>query len=194
MKKSLIAMAILSLLFSQNSLAQKSTTEYRTLSKNIRPQAQMQIAMPNGELFDFSYDLKMADALFPNPLMSTIRLGSNENEHSISFWDKIMTTEDSSLNIGNEKLPITCIFVHGQDNRNISELSPLFPQFIMNIYIVVGDYTCAGPLNPGWPQNGGKKELWDTYIHYQIKDPTIMLPTDITLRLRWNEYSAYLNK
>ena len=193
MKNCFIKISFLLVLFSESLWAQKNENDYRTLSKNIRPSVQMQMTMPNGELFKFSYDLKMTDTLFPNPLLSSIRLGSSENEYSISFWDKIMTSDDSSLNIGNEKLPITCIFVHGQDNRKISDLSPLFPQFIMNVYVVVGDYTCAGPLNPGWPQNGGKKELWDTYVHYVIKDPTIMLPTEIKLRLRWNEYNALLN-
>lgn len=176
------------------SYSLKNISDYRQLTKTVRPHSEFQITLPNGQLLDFSYQLELTEALYNNPLISSLHLGSGDNDFSISFWDKVFTSENSSLNIGNEKLPITCIYIHGQDNRQINDLSPLFPQFLMEVYIVVGNYTCTGPINPGWPANGGKKELWDTYIHYKIKDPTIMLPTETVLRLRWNEYNAYLTR
>ena len=64
----------------------------------------------------------------------------------------------------------------------------------MRVYLVANDYSCTGPINPGWPDNGGKEETWDTYVYFEIRDPTIMLPVEAHLRYRWNEYKSVLVK
>ena len=57
---------------------------------------------------------------------------------------------------------------------------------------MANDFSCQGPIRPGWPRTGGNKENWDTYLHYEIRDPTIMLPQDALIRYRWNETKAVL--
>ncbi len=94
--------------------------------------------------------------------------------------------------IGERKLPLTCVFIHGQDHRFSGKDDPLFPDLLLKVYLVANDFSCTGPLNPGWPSNGGKMETWHTYLYYEVRDPTIMLPVEIKLRDFWNEYSAIL--
>ena len=107
-----------------------------------------------------------------------------------NFWDKVFVTDDSNLVLNGETIPITCIFINGQDNRFSGKDTPLIPDFFMQVYLVANDYTCTGPINPNWPLASGKKETWDTYVYYEIRDPTIMLPTEIKIRYRWEEYKA----
>ncbi len=109
------------------------------------------------------------------------------------FFDRIFLKDGSTLHVGGQDLPLTCVFVSGQDNRFSGDHNPLFPQFILKVHFVANDFSCVGPINPGWPGSGGKKEAWDTYVHYSIKDPTIMLPVDAGLRYRWNEFEALLD-
>ena len=111
-----------------------------------------------------------------------------------SFWDRILFTDDSFININGEKLPLTCIFIIGQDNRFTDPKmnSPLLPEFILKVYLVANDYSCQGPMKPGWPATGGRQENWNSYIYYEVRDPTIMLPVDAKLRYRWNDYNVVL--
>jgi hypothetical protein len=91
-----------------------------------------------------------------------------------------------------QKSPLTCVFVDAQDNRSMQKTSVLFPEIVMRIYLVANDFTCSGPLRPGWPATGGRKENWDTYLYFEVKDPTIMLPLDPLLRYRWEEHNLVL--
>jgi hypothetical protein len=127
-----------------------------------------------------------------------------ENGHIGSSWGcAVLQTKEafrvmdllkdgSVLKLGDEQLPLTCIHVSGQDNRFSGKKTPLIPDLIFKIIFVANDFSCSGPITPGWPESGGRKEAWSTYLFYVVKDPTIMLPVDAKIRYRWNEFEAVL--
>jgi hypothetical protein len=169
---------------------------YRDLVLRIRTQAEFKVPMPaNGDLH-FDYKMDFDQPKWKDPIMDdypvTDDMGKPNGKFIRFFWDKIFLKEGSYVNVGGEQIPLTCIHVDGQDNRYSGKSGPLIPDFVLKIKFVANDWTCTGPINPGWPGNGGKKEAWDTYIQYTIKDPTIMLPIDAELRYRWAEYTAVL--
>lgn len=167
---------------------------YRQLVLKIRNKATFKVAMPSGSDLQVNYELKFGTPLWDVPVIFELSLelgASSQAGNFRQFWDKIFVAEDSFLQAGGEKIPLTCVFVDGLDNRSIKD-SPLQPDFLLKIFIVAQDFNCAGPLNPGWPTNGARKELWDTYIYYEVRDPTIMLPVESRIRYRWSEFSAIL--
>jgi hypothetical protein len=119
---------------------------------------------------------------------------SNPNKFYRTFYDRIFLKDGSKINVGDDFLPLTCIFIKGQDNRYSGNTSPLFPKIVLKVYLVANDFSCIGPINPGYPDNGGKEETWDTYLNFEIRDPTIMLPVESLFRYRWNEFKAILIK
>lgn len=168
---------------------------YRNLTLNIRPQGEFSIPFP-GVKSSISYSVQFGQPVYDKPMLSDIPWGSGNNSKYFyrSFWDRILFKDGSHLLINGEKLPLTCVFVSGQDNRFSKEdrYSPALPEFVLKIYLVANDFSCQGPLKPGWPATGGREENWDTYLYFEIKDPTIMLPVDAKLRYRWNEYDVVL--
>lgn len=162
---------------------------YRGLTNRIRTDGQFRIYMPDGRHQDIKYHFKLAKALYPQPIVSDQNWGVNDIVRL--FWDRILFDDESYLEVGGERLPLTCVFVSGQDNR-FSKGGILTPEFLIRIYLVANDFACQGPIRKGWPQIGGKKEAWDTYMHYEVRDPTIMLPQEAKLRYRWNETNAVL--
>ena len=165
---------------------------YRNFTLKVRPSGNFKIPMPSNGDLRFSYEFKFANPLFEKPIVYDFSLDENKTTFYRHFWDKIFFQDGSYINVGGEQVPLTCVFLSGQDNRLSGKDTPLIPDFFMKVYLVANDYTCTGPLNPGWPNNGGKKETWDTYIYYEIRDPTIMLPTEIKVRYRWVEFPAIL--
>lgn len=165
---------------------------YRNMNLRIRPLVHFKVPMPNGKDLEFSYEMKFSKPFFEKPLTADFKLSLSGDQFYRHFWDKIFVEDGSVLNIGAEQLPLTCVYVNGQDNRNAKKGNPLIPDFILKVYLVANDFSCTGPINPGWPATGGKKETWDTYVYYEIKDPTIMLPMEAKIRYRWNEFPAYL--
>jgi hypothetical protein len=171
---------------------------YRQMVLRIRNAAEFKVPMPaNGDLH-FSYKLEFADPKWPETstgeYLMTDDSGYPNGKFIRFFWEKIFLKDGSYIEVGGEQIPLTCIHVDGQDNRKSGKNGPLMPDFILKIKFVANDWTCTGPINPGWPENGGKKESWDTYLQYTIKDPTIMLPVDAELRYRWSEFQAVLVK
>lgn len=169
---------------------------YRDLILKVRTQGEFKVAMPDkGDLF-FDYKMELDTPKWDAPIVSDYPISSpGEGKKFIrSFWDKVFLKEGSYINVGGEQIPLTCIHVAGQDNRQSGKTGPLLPDFIIKYMFVANDWTCNGPLNPGWPGNGGKKEAWETYLHYEVRDPTIMLPTEAGLRFRWSEFQAVLVK
>lgn len=165
---------------------------YRDLTLKIRNQAAFMVPFP-GMQSAINYSFQFGQPVYREPLMNDMKMGSENSYFFRSFWDRILFNDDSYLLINGEKLPLTCVFVIGQDNRFLDKnSSPLLPEIILKIYLVANDYSCQGPIKPGWPETGGQKENWDTYLHYEIRDPTIMLPVEAKLRYRWNEYNVVL--
>jgi len=162
---------------------------YRDFTLKVRTKGTFKVPMPsNGDLF-FNHEFKLSTPLWELPKMFDFSLDADKKKFYRHFWDKYFFQDGSYLQVGGEKVPLTCIFLSGQDNR-FSKESPLIPDFVMKIYLVANDFTCTGPINPGWPGNGGKKETWDTYVYYEIRDPTIMLPAEVKIRYRWVEFPA----
>jgi hypothetical protein len=164
--------------------------EYRALTLKIRPKGRFKVPMV-GTSPEFNYAMNFGAPLFEKPIVNDFVL-SDPKYFFRNFYDKVFLEDGSYLKVNGEEIPLTCVFVKGQDNRYSGKSGPQFPEILLKIYLVANDFTCTGPINPGWPENGGKKETWDTYLYYEVRDPTIMLPTEITLRYRWNESHAIL--
>ena len=166
---------------------------YRKFTEKVRSEGVFKIPMPaNGDL-QFNYKFMWDTPIYKEPRLADVPVAAGASEFFRSFWDRIAVKDGSVLKLGDEEIPVTCIYISGQDNR-YSKTSTLFPDYVIRVYIVANDFSCVGPINPGWPQNGGKKEMWDTYLYYEVRDPTIMLPTEVHLRYRWNEFKAVLIK
>jgi hypothetical protein len=167
---------------------------YRNLNLSIRKTGAFMIPMPGLQKTEFSYNLEFDKPLWPLPLVNEMPTRYSDPKFFFYrlFYDKIFLKEGSSLQLNGEEIPLTCVFVDGLDNRNNGNPSPLFPQFVMKVYLVANSFSCQGPIRPGWPESGGKEEAWDTYLYFEVHDPTIMLPVEIKLRYRWNEFEAVL--
>ena len=163
---------------------------YRDLTLKVRNRAEFSIPFP-GVQSSITYSFELDQPLYDEPMLSDFHF-NDEPGFTRSFWDRILLKDGSHMLVNGEKIPLTCIFISGQDNRFGRELSPLYPEFIIEVFLVANDYSCQGPLKPGWPDTGGKPESWGTYLYYEIRDPTIMLPTDAKLRYMWNEYNIVL--
>ncbi len=171
---------------------------YRDLVLRIRSQAEFKVPMPaNGDMH-FDYKMEFDQPKWPEPIIGEFPLTDSSMKPTGKFYrvffDKIFLKEGSYMTVAGEQIPLTCIHVEGQDNRFSGNPDPRFPQLILKIIFVANDWTCQGPINPGWPESGGKEQAWDTNIHYEVRDPTIMLPVESGLRYRWNEYSSVLVK
>jgi hypothetical protein len=165
---------------------------YRDMILQIRDQGSFRVPMPNGDL-PFSYKFEWSDPIYQLPVVNDTSVDMDHPKlFWREFWDRIGLKDGSYALINGEQVPLTCVVVQGQDNRYAGRASPLIPEFILTVYLVANDYTCQGPIRPGWPQTGGRKENWDTYIKYEVRDPTIMLPVDPLLRYRWSEFNGYL--
>ncbi len=176
-------------------LEQKNRKEYRNLSLKVRTDGTFMVPMPNGQNPRVEYSFHLKEPVWPQPAIIVSPVNPEKDSYSLLYYEKFLTTPDSYLKIGEDQLPLTCIYIKGQDNRYLKNFgSPLFPGIRLEVYLVTNSFDCMGPKNPGFPFNGKKEELWDTYIYYVIRDPTIMLPADAKLRYRWNEYAAVLVK
>lgn len=165
---------------------------YRALTEKIRPDGEYRIFMPDGRHQDIKYHFKFGAPVYREPMINDLQWDPPRKDVLRSFWDRILFEDESYLEVGGERLPLTCVFIQGQDNRFSGQSGPVLPQIILKVFLVANDYACQGPVRPGWPSTGGRREAWDTYLHYEIHDPTIMLPQDVKLRYRWNEFDAVL--
>ena len=172
---------------------------YRGLNLTLRPSAKFKLPLPSpagaGEI-QIQYRFQWGDPLWKQPDITDVSmvLGTVASVPIFvrNFVDKIFLREDSVLKVGGEELPLTCVYIDAKDNRFSGKNTPLIPDFFFSVYLVVGSFDCQGPINPGWPFNGKERELWNTYLYYEIRDPTLMLPTAVKLRYRSNEYSLVL--
>lgn len=176
-----------------SNVNQKELQLYRDLTLKIRNSAEFKVPMIGLDQ-TYSYQLEFADPIYKTPIVGDLPLSNEPTKFYRQFWDRVMLKDGSHALINGEEIPLTCIFISGQDNRNSGNTDPRFPQFIMKVYLVANDYSCVGPINPGFPTTGGKEEAWDTYLYFEIKDPTIMLPVESKIRYRWNEFHSVLVK
>jgi hypothetical protein len=148
--------------------------------------------MPGGPSQAFSYQFTFANPVFANPLTAQFQVSVDSSAYFVRFWDKLLLQDGSALQLGDAKVPLTCVFVDGQDNTQAGVTSPLVPDHVLKVYLVANDYSCIGPINPAWPASGVRRETWDTYLYFEIRDTTIMTPTEVKIRYRWNEFPAVL--
>ena len=163
---------------------------YRDFTLHVRPQGSFQVPMPGGPAQAFSYSLDFGAPLYPAPSTADFFVDPDLSTFYRKFWDRVLLKDGSVLQLGDTKVPLTCVFVDGQDNTKSGNTSPLLPDYVLKIYLVANDFSCVGPVNPNWPQAGGRPETWDTYLYFEIRDTTIMTPTEVKIRYRWNEYPA----
>lgn len=192
--KSLLTISWLSILIYSSAWGnptQEDLEYYRHLTLNLRTAAGFKVSLMNEDKF-FDYFIELGSPIYANPVVTDFPLMDQPEKFSRKFFDRILLKDGSKINLNGEDIPLTCIFVSGQDNRYMGNTDPRFSQFIMKVYLVANDYSCTGPINPGWPANGGKKENWDTYVYYEVRDPTIMLPVESKIRFRWNEFHSVL--
>ncbi len=162
---------------------------YRSLTLKVRKNAHFRVPMPSNGDLKFQYGLTWGAGILKLPLVRDFTFEPGSSQFFRNFWDKVSLEDGSFLEVGGEQVPLTCIYLEGRDNR-FSKTSPLIPDFLLKIYLVANDFTCTGPINPGWPANGGKRETWDTYVYFEVRDPTVMLPIEAKIRYRWSEFSA----
>ncbi len=160
---------------------------YREMVLNIRKEGFFELALPTADRPLIYYQFEWPESL--PEMREPIDLPIGADKFYRIFFDRLLFKDGSYLSIGEEKLPLTCLFVEGQDNRFSGKDTPVLPQILLKIYLVANDFSCTGPLNPGWPGNGMRKENWDTFLYYEVRDPTIMLPVEARLRYRWNEFA-----
>lgn len=192
----LVIMGVCSARMARAETIAPSAPFYRDFTMKVRKVANFKVPVPGSADFSFHYELDQSTPLLPtfaDPLLSDLPSVPPEPQgYFRKFWDKVLLKDGSYVQLGDQKIPLTCIFISGQDNRFLGVPNPLFPEYLIKVYLVANDYTCTGPVNPGWPATGSKKETWDTYIYYEVRDPTIMLPTEVKLRYRWAEYTGVL--
>ena len=163
---------------------------YREFTMRIQNKGTFRVFMPDGRHSDINYEFEFGEPVYPEVMMGDYLVETGKSYFYRNFYDRILVKDGSFIEIGGEKLPLTCVVVAAQDNRFSGPKSPVIPDYIFKIHLVANDFACQGPVRPGWPNSGGRKENWDTFLHFEVKDPTIMLPTDTEVRYRWNEYNA----
>lgn len=162
---------------------------YRQLTNSIKPQSQFKVSLLNRDEF-YDYSIELGKAIYDHPIISDLPIMDQPSYFYRNFWDRILLKEGSVVTINGQKIPLTCIFVSGQDNRNMGINDSYFPQLIIRVYLVANDFSCTGPINPGFPGKGDKEEAWDTYLYFEINDPTTMLPVEAKIRYKWNEFRS----
>lgn len=162
------------------------------LTSRIRLQQNFKMNVKVNEKSEFSYQIKLEKPVYDMPVFADIHNWGSDTAYFRGFWDLFQTTQDSVLKVGNELLPINCVFISAQDNRHIENNPiPLLSEYLMEVYLVVGTDMCTGgPFNPNNPLYGAEQIAWDTYVYYRIKAPTIMQPIDALLVYRKNQYHA----
>lgn len=187
MKKCFIL--IISLLCSSWTWAENRGSEpgfYRELTHRLSTVGSFTINMVGAKQhIHFKYSL--AKPIYAEPIVSDARLGLEPRYFFRAFWDRIFLAEGSYLEMDGERLPLTCIFINGQDNRYANISDPRIPQVLMRIYLVTKDKTCVGPMNPNYPHDGTIPETWDNYLYYELKHPETLVPNGARLRRNWND-------
>jgi len=166
---------------------------YREFTQRVRSSGVFEIPMASGGNQKFEYQFAQGAPRTSEPTTTDIYLDTTGDLFVRRFFDKIYLKDGSSIVLNGERIPLTCVVIDGRDNRFSGKDSVLIPDFVLRVYLVANDYTCTGPINPQWPQSSGRRETWETYLYFEVRDPTIMLPAEIKLRYRWNEFPAIVS-
>lgn len=169
--------------------AGESKEFYRNLILNIWKEANFEVAIPVTPKPDVHYQFEWLESYPSMEESIEFPLETGSDKFYRIFFDRLLLKDGSFLTVNGEIFPLTCLFVEGEDNRFSGKTTPLIPDLLLKIYLVTNDFSCTGPINPGWPGNGTRKENWDTFLYYEVRDPTIMLPVEPILRYRRNEFA-----
>ena len=176
------------LILTAQSLFASEPIVYSDLIHQVRTKSEFFADIPLAGGVDIAYAIELDQSMNQAPSLADFYLAPGGPFFFRTFTDRILLKDGSNIQIGKMVVPATCLFVHGQDNRYSGKDTPLIPDFIIRYYLVANDFSCTGPINPNWPATSSRKETWDTYLYFEVRDPTIMLPTEARLRYRWNEY------
>ena len=132
-----------------------SAQYYRDLTLQIRKTGQFALSFP-GTQSTIEYYLEYGQPVYKEPMLFDSLLNGDKKYFRRLFWDRILVKDGSFVTVNGEKIPLTCVVVSGQDNRfeDKNNISPLLPEFVLKIFFVANDFSCQGPLKPGWPETG----------------------------------------
>ena len=85
---------------------------------------------------------------------------------AIEFYDQFNLSETSFIELENRRMPIYCLWVHGQDNRQLSEM-PGTPELLFTKIIWVAESSSChlGPVRP----SGGA--TWQNFFEVRSINP-----------------------
>lgn len=172
------------------AFAEPSSSEkqfYRDLTRHLSSVGTFSITMA-GTQQKIHFEYSLAKPIYAEPIVVDARIGLNPQYFFRSFWDRIFLSEGSYLELDGKRMPLTCVFINGQDNRYADITDPRIPQILMRVYLVAKDKTCVGPLNPNYPHDGTVEENWDSYLYYELKHPETLFPTGSRVRTNWNDF------
>jgi hypothetical protein len=161
---------------------------YRDLLKTLRRTGTFKVSLPAMAPIPLSYRVTVSRPKTAKPVLIDINAGEG-GRFLRQVFDKLFFDDNSVLKIGDDELPLTCVHLDGQDNRFTGPKSPLTPDFILRIFLVANDYSCTGPLNQD-PSLGPVGPTWDTFLYYEVRDPSTMFPINARLHYRGNNFAV----
>ncbi|MGE3757300.1 MAG: hypothetical protein AB7H97_06065 [Pseudobdellovibrionaceae bacterium] len=161
---------------------------YRRVVLKLPKSAEYTVPLTEPSLAKVTYDIEFGEPIYKKPVIVKTQIYSsdkkNKKTHLIEFFDRIRLKSGSTLNVGPEKFPLTCIYVKGLDNRFAGEKRSEIPNAILRIWLVsTTDPECRGPIDPNWPHASVKRDAWSTFLLLNIKDSD-MRPIDVILRFK----------
>lgn len=166
---------------------------YRRLFLNIPREGNFSLELPGfGKSTEIQYKFD-----WNSPLLDLTKLdlkGSEKSMHRI-WEDRVMTVRNASWltieGLSQGKLPITCVYVFGQDTLNPKGKPNDFPRFILKVQLVINDNDCKGPVETKPDVYVTNTDLWETALTFQLRGDgatNLMYPIEPKLRYLRNEF------
>jgi hypothetical protein len=89
---------------------------YRAMTLRIRNSGEFKVPTP-GTNTSVSYNFEFNRPIYKEPVIGDLHFPIGEAYFLRTFFDRILFKDGSFLEVNGEKLPLTCVFVEGQDNR-----------------------------------------------------------------------------